>query len=217
MMEHIFFQVVNLAQIVYLHALGTPPAASSLVARLALAAAVSGVWLARGRFPVHSFSANYSAGRLDPRSAPPVRRMYRVKKLQYVFYKHCLLHGLNFSAALSAERLQLASSPRFRVYWLLLNTSYVMEFFLQTLVKKGFLSQVQLLWAQRVLMLASSLAALHPLRHVQPLLAAASLGLNFAHRHHEVQNCLLLLGAAGGLEYLLQARPLALAALPAAW
>lgn len=199
MIEHVFYQIVNLAQIVYLHGVGST-FASSLEVRLAMAAAVSSIWLVRDIFPVHSFSANYSADRLDPKSSTTVRRMYRVKKFQYVFYKHCLLHGLNFSVALSGG-YQIASDRPFRLYWLLLNTSYVMEFFLQTLVKKGYLSQSHLLTTQRVLMLASSLAAIHPLRFVQPLLAVASMGLNFAHRHHEVKNCLFLLVVAGYYEY----------------
>ena len=48
---------------------------------------------------------------------------------QYLLYKHCLLHGLNVSAAI--DGLTLATDAPFRMYWLCLNTSYVFEFFLQ--------------------------------------------------------------------------------------
>ena len=48
---------------------------------------------------------------------------------QYLLYKHCLLHGLNVSAAI--DGLTLATDAQFRMYWLCLNTSYVFEFFLQ--------------------------------------------------------------------------------------
>ena len=48
---------------------------------------------------------------------------------QYLLYKHCLLHGLNVSAAI--DGLTLGNDAQFRMYWLCLNTSYVFEFFLQ--------------------------------------------------------------------------------------
>jgi hypothetical protein len=192
MLEHVFYQLVNLVQIVYLHSVSP---ATSLGGRLVMAAAVSCVWLLRDLFPVNSFSTNYDCETADPRSTDTVRRLYRIKKYQYVFYKHFLLHGLNISVAISGA--SLASDSHFRIYWLLLNTSYVMEFFLQTLVKKQYLQQAMLLRLQRVLMLASSLAALHALQHVLLLPAAGSLLLNFVHRHHEVQNCLCILMMAG--------------------
>lgn len=59
--------------------------------------------------------------------------MYRLKKYQYLLYKHFLLHGLNISVAISGEAI--AATPPFRLYWLSLNAAYVLEFFLQTLVR----------------------------------------------------------------------------------
>ena len=55
--------------------------------------------------------------------------LYRLKKYQYLTYKHCLLHGLNIGVALSGDAL--ARQPAFRLYWLCINAAYVMEFFLQ--------------------------------------------------------------------------------------
>ena len=54
-------------------------------------------WLARSWFPVHPFSQNWTV--TDPRSSPLVRLLYRIKKYQYVFYKHFLLFGLNLTLA----------------------------------------------------------------------------------------------------------------------
>ena len=72
--------------------------------------------------------------------------------LRYLLYKHCLLHGLNLSVALELARDRprpsaplsrpIAEQPAFRVYWAALNAAYVMEFFLQTLVRRGLLAQV---------------------------------------------------------------------------
>jgi hypothetical protein len=62
---------------------------------------------------------------------------YRVKKAQYIFYKHVLLHGLNISLAmhgsLDGDQLGIPHAPFFRLYWVLLNAAYVLEFFLQVL------------------------------------------------------------------------------------
>src|SRR5690606_17217539 len=54
--------------------------------------------------------------------------MYRMKKWQYVFYKHALFHALNM-AALENDTMLSSATPWFRSYWWLLNLSYVMEFF----------------------------------------------------------------------------------------
>jgi hypothetical protein len=51
------------------------------------------------------------------------------------------------------------SSAGWRAYWLCLNAAYVMEFFLQTLVKKGKLPQRVMLKANQLLMAGSSAAA----------------------------------------------------------
>lgn len=50
--------------------------------------------------------------------------MYRLKKYQYLLYKHVLLHGLNVSVALSTipSTTRLVLDPRFRLYWIGLNT-----------------------------------------------------------------------------------------------
>ena len=57
-----------------------------------------------------------------------------MKKYQYIFYKHFLLHGLNVTVAL--DGIQIARRNDFRMYWLCLNISYVMEFFFANLGKE---------------------------------------------------------------------------------
>ena len=141
--------------------------------------------------------------------------LYRIKKTQYLFYKHVILHGLNISVALSTNgpslfswfRGEEASTTNYsyhlaipygihwRIFWLLLNTSYVMEFFLQTLVKRKVLSQSYMLVLQKILMLAASLSAIKVLfcsdgepAVVRPEICLLSLLLNFIHRHHDVLN-----------------------------
>jgi len=51
----------------------------------------------------------------------------------------------------------------FRLYWLALNTAYVMEFFMQTLVKKGHIGQRRMLRMNQFLMGVSSIAAVRVL------------------------------------------------------
>lgn len=185
MIEHAFYQGLNLAQIAALHAI-TPDRA--LGTRLALALGAAAPWLVRDRFPIHRFSANYT--RHDARSSTLVRVLYRIKKYQYVFLKHFLQFGLNISLALSG--VALARQDAFRVYWLLLNASFTLEFFLQTLVKKGLLRQRTMLGMQHLLMLASTLVAVQVLRHVNPLIALASLALNFTWPRHDFAITVLL-------------------------
>ena len=159
MIEHSFYQGLNLVQIVYIHLLSYVTAPQN---KLLLCLLATLPWLIRSRFPVNSFSANYSPKNTDPKSTWFVKILYRIKKYQYVFYKHFLLHGLNISLVLqdsTSSGLGFAEWPVFRMYWLLLNTAYVMEFFLQTLVKKGHLKQQSMLHMQKLLMLASSIAA----------------------------------------------------------
>lgn len=62
MAEHGFYQLLNLAQILTLHALGSPAAADRLWLRAALLLLGTAPWLARGRFPVNQFSSNYTRG-----------------------------------------------------------------------------------------------------------------------------------------------------------
>ncbi|CAM9636101.1 unnamed protein product, partial [Heterosigma akashiwo] len=141
--------------------------------------------------PVNRFSDNSGAG-------PPswTALLYRVKKYQYVFYKHFLLHGLNASAALCGEGgAGLATSRVFQLYWVGLNTAYVMEFFLQSLVKRRHMGQRTMLLLNQTLMVASSVPALQVLRHCSLRLAAISLVLNFVNRKKEIQNMIIVLGA----------------------
>jgi hypothetical protein len=170
-----------LVQALYLHFMNPN---LSLFARLSLLGLATIPWLVRDFFPVNKFSDNYT--KIDEKSTWLIRAMYRVKKYQYVFYKHFLLHGLNISIALRGHNL--STDKLFRFYWLLLNTAYVMEFFMQTLVKKGYMLQNTMLVMQHILMAASSLVAIGALRNVNLLVAFISLILNFANRKHDVVN-----------------------------
>ena len=105
--------------------------------------------------------------------------LYRMKKYQYVFYKHFMLHGLNVGVAIDGfdglrkprtggtpiGRISLVDATPFRLYWLGLNAAYVMEFFLQTLVKRNYITQGRMLRMNQFLMLVSTTAALAVLRH----------------------------------------------------
>ena len=107
---------------------------------------------------------------------------------QYLFYKHVILHGVNISLALSSAKLDaIPYSNCWRVFWILLNTSYVMEFFLQSIVKVKILKQSTMLLLQRFLMLITSMSALVVLRHVKLGVSLLSLLLNFVHRHHDLK------------------------------
>jgi len=188
MVEHAFYQMLNLAQVMFLHACG---AERSMWRRLAYSAAATATSLFRGDIPVNSFSDNYAAadGAKNPGSA--TSWLYWVKKHQYVFYKHFLLHGLNVSVAVAGG--DVVGTPAFRCYWLALNAAYVMEFFLQTLVKKGYMGQARMLRMNASLMAASTLAALPVLARVCLPAAAVSLILNYTNRHcgvrgHEMRN-----------------------------
>eukprot|EP00290_Baffinella_frigidus_P059254 CAMPEP_0180381658 /NCGR_PEP_ID=MMETSP0989-20121125/26877_1 /TAXON_ID=697907 /ORGANISM="non described non described, Strain CCMP2293" /LENGTH=322 /DNA_ID=CAMNT_0022381577 /DNA_START=1 /DNA_END=969 /DNA_ORIENTATION=+ len=187
MLEHSFYQGLNVVQVLFLHL--TPLLSTSPLLRAAAALLATSPWLLRGYFPVHSFSANYSKQGQDPRTLVAI--LYRLKKYQYLLYKHVLLHGLNASVAVRATAL--GSRHSFRLYWLALNTAYVMEFFLQSLVRKGALSQGRMLRMNQALMLVSTAAALQVVVEVVPAAAVASLLLNLVHRHHEMVNfCVVL-------------------------
>ena len=123
MIEHAFYQLLNLLQAGYLHCL---PAVRGPAARAALCLFISSPWLVRDRFPVNSFSRNYVT---SPKAWwTLINLLYRVKKWQYVAYKHVLLFGLNASLALSPARDCLPQTSRsFRLYWVLLNAAYVLE------------------------------------------------------------------------------------------
>ena len=136
--------------------------------------------------------------------------LYRLKKYQYLLYKHLLLHGLNASlaagvslfASSTAASTSLAATQEWRLYWTCLNIAYVHEFFLQTLVKRGYMRQPMMLGLNQLLMAVSTYAALRVLPSVHPLLAALSLALNLARRGSEVSNGALVLGAAAALRSL---------------
>ena len=187
MIEHSFYQGLNLVQIVYIHIL-TSLTSASIPFKLTLALLATSPWLLRGAFPVNKFSDNYNRGQ------PPgslISILYRLKKYQYIFYKHFLLHGLTVTIALEGYRI--GSEPHFRLYWLCLNLSYVMEFFLQTLVKKGYLLQNTMLLLQQVLMIVSTIAAVHVLlENVNGAVAGLSLGLNLVNRKKEVLNFMIV-------------------------
>lgn len=191
MMEHCFYQLLNLCQILYLYAiaqLGRSPLARACLCVLMLLP-----WLVRGRFPINSFSANYAKPGVGG-STPLIRVLYRMKKYQYVFYKHALLHGVNVTVAIDGGAL--VATPYFRTYWLCLNIAYVNEFFMQTLVKRRYLSQQWMLALQHVLMAVSTVYAVQILQSVRVLPAMLSLALNFARRGREVSNGLIVLASA---------------------
>ena len=81
--------------------------------------------------------------------------LYRVKKYQYVFYKHFLLHGLNVSVAVTGGGggggvgTGLVETRHFSLYRLAINTAYVMEAGLAHFSPRYFQSQntVQLMTA----------------------------------------------------------------------
>ena len=225
MIEHSFYQGLNLWQAMYLHLItcrdhehrllnSSKPTSSSLVAwRFLLLFAVTLPWAVRKRFPVNSFSANWQRNNdgndknntddknriklgteKESRSLWLINAMYRFKKWQYIFYKHTILHGLNVSVAvLSSTRRQQEGLPltsQWRIFYLLLNTSYVMEFFLQSLVRRGVLTQRFMMFLNGLLMAASSLAAMdsNVLGQVRIEAALLSLWFNFSNRGHDILN-----------------------------
>jgi hypothetical protein len=72
-----------------------------------------------------------------------------------------------------------------------------MEFFLQTLVKKGYMSQSTLIFLQLLLMSVSSVVAVEILmKYCDLRLGFLSLVLNFTNRKREMTNVALVIGAA---------------------
>jgi len=135
-----------------------------------------------------------------------INGMYRFKKWQYVFYKHVILHGLNISVATTTatatstsshvhknnDTIPLPLTPQWRTFWLLLNTSYVMEFFLQSLVKRQVLTQRSMMVLNALLMISASFASNNVvLGQVKVEAALISLGLNFWNRGHDLGNTLV--------------------------
>lgn len=176
--------------------------------------AVTLPWAVRKRFPVNSFSANWRKNNenvknkkkddknriklgteKESKSLWLINAMYRFKKWQYIFYKHTILHGLNVSVAVvSSNRWQqgvaLTLTSQWRIFYLLLNTSYVMEFFLQSLVRRGVLAQRFMMALNVLLMASSSLAAMdsNVLGQVRIEAALLSLLFNFSNRGHDILN-----------------------------
>ena len=191
MIEHCFYQLLNLAQIAYLYAIraldGRP------LARACLAVSMLLPWMARSRFPVNSFSANYKTPGVGG-GTPLIRFLYRMKKWQYLLYKHALLHGLNASVAVDGGAL--VSTSYFRTYWLCLNVAYVCEFFMQTLVKRRYMPQATMLALQQLLMVIATVFALQVLQSVLVLPALLSLGLNLCRRGREMSNGMVVIFAA---------------------
>ncbi len=183
MIEHSFYQALNIAQIVFLHLFSLYPGLSMYLRVFALFL-VTAPWWVRQYFPINRFSDNYK--QIDEKSTTLIRILYRIKKYQYVFYKHFILHGLNITVAV--RDLSITQSRGFRLFWLLLNLSYVMEFFLQTLVKKNYMTQANMLLLQKILMSAATLSSVSVLKVVNVPVALASLGLNFINRKHDVEN-----------------------------
>jgi hypothetical protein len=99
MMEHAFYQVLNLIQVVYLHGLARWTVDAPLAYRLVTLFFATSPWWIRRHFPVHSFSNNWKQTPKEKRTDIEVV-LYMIKKSQYVFYKHFVLHGLNISFAL---------------------------------------------------------------------------------------------------------------------
>ncbi|KAK1739434.1 hypothetical protein QTG54_009977 [Skeletonema marinoi] len=201
MVEHSFYQGVNL--------------------RFGMLVLVTLPWAIRKRFPVNSFSANWRRKNVEMNKNNRhhdknggirvgtekeskylwlINGMYRFKKWQYVFYKHMILHGLNISVASSYQSykndttsLPLPLTPQWRIFWLLLNTSYVMEFFLQSLVKRQVLSQKFMMVLNALLMISASIASMESnvLGQVKVEAALISLFLNFYNRGHDVLNTMV--------------------------
>jgi hypothetical protein len=204
MIEHSFYQGLNLWQALYLHIITwagiSGQAPISIGWKFAALWLVTCPWLLRRKFPVNSFSTNWTEDKRREakinhervEGLTSLNRLYWIKKWQYVFYKHVILHGLNISMALpnqQADDVALPLSFEWRMFWLCLNSSYVMEFFMQSLVKRGALSQPMMLILQWILMGASSFAALGAvLWRVHYGTALISLGLNFIHRGHDLSN-----------------------------
>jgi len=201
MKEHLFYQLLNLVQAWYLHMIvfflrrddddDEGGGGGVMTKKVLLLWFVTSPWhFRRCYFPVNSFSANWSHGVEREENV-----MYRVKKWQYVFYKHVVLHGLNISLihpSLSSKR-HLVMLPSWRVFWVCLNSAYVLEFFLQSLVKKGVMTQRYMICLQCFLMVVSSLAAANAVFEVvRPFVVLLSLFLNFTNRKWDVFNTLLV-------------------------
>lgn len=216
MIEHAFYQFLNLWQALFLHLMAfmsmrnnskhnhsPTPDWQRWIALLG----VTAPWYVRSRFPVNSFSQNWNnkapastiannhkqKQKSDAKSSDLelTTLLYRIKKGQYLFYKHVVLHGINLAVCLQPN--QLVTTVSWRIFWLCLNTAYAMEFFLQSLVRRRVLTQPAMLWLNRFLMAVSSLAAVPAiLPTVRWELCILSLVLNITNRHHDVFHTMCL-------------------------
>ena len=261
MIEHSFYQFLNLWQSLFLHIISRYSIDSGLfnknqgydnLFRLGMLWVVTSPWLIRKQLPIHSFSHNWRVYQnqkkkqaLHASKYESEILLYRVKKAQYLFYKHVILHGVNISlVVVSAHSSKMSNAtlisndneedrdhrafiskddipygPSWRVFWLLLNTSYVMEFFLQSLVKRShhnqhhpkaqreaggavILTQSMMLLYQRLLMLSASLSAVCVVFHtnISWLICCLSVVLNIKNRHHDVFNTMAVGIVFTGLE-----------------
>jgi len=222
--EHAFYQFLNLWQALYLHYMtALPPQqqgdSAGFWKRWLALLFVTSPWLVRRRFPVHSFADNWSKARKVDGNEEEYRMtgerpaletlLYRIKKAQYLVYKHVIFFGLNISVCLEQSRIQPRQSAEqifsvadkaWRLFWLCLNTSYAMEFFLQTMVKRRALSQATMLRLNRLLMLVSSVAAYRVSGPIQWHLCVLSFFLNMLQRKQDVRNTMLLVSAAAWAE-----------------
>jgi hypothetical protein len=192
MIEHAFYQFLNIWQALFLHLIAWNPQWSDWQRWITLWC-VTSPWYVRSHFPVNSFSQNWKNAPSEKQSDLETL-LYRIKKGQYLFYKHVVLHGVNL--AICIQPSSLVTTKPWRIFWLCLNTAYVMEFFLQSLVRRKVVSQPAMLWLNRLLMAVSSLAAVPAIvGTVRWELCLFSLVLNFCHRHHEVLNTMCLASA----------------------
>ena len=86
----------------------------------------------------------------------------------------------------------LPLTTEWSIFWIALNTSYVMEFFLNSLVKRGVLSQRYMMILNGLLMCSASLAAICAVNSVRLEAAVLSLLFNFGNRGHDVINTLIV-------------------------
>jgi hypothetical protein len=206
MLEHAFYQGLNLCQALYLHAqyqYRNENEDDNASYRMSLLFLVTAPWLVRHWLPVSSFSHNWikryqsenDDGRQISKSEQEVL-LYRIKKAQYLFYKHVILHGVNISVATNSfgntTTTIIPYSTSWRVFWILLNGSYVMEFFLQTMVKRHIIQQGTMLGLQRWLMASASIGAVVVLQQVSVGVCVISLVLNFTNRHHDLLNTMMI-------------------------
>lgn len=206
--EHAFYQFLNLCQALYLHVTRLASSGGEISASpyswttscvliyrwcALLLVTLPWYWRRGWYIPVHSFSQNWSKS--IRRATSLERFLYRCKKVQYLFYKHIILHGLNLSMIVcyASTAADLVLQRPWRLFWLCLNTAYVMEFFLQSLVKRHVLSQSTMLCWNVYLMFISSLAAAYSVLSVlQWKWSVLSLFLNLVNRYHDVTNTMFL-------------------------